>query len=107
MAIVRGRIMTSRGRGLGSVRVSHEDNVMAGFTMSRADGHFDFAFNARSGKVALTFGKSPLIFQTKTFRIRSNEVQRTGAKFNRLTKILTKIVKKSPSKRSNRKFKKS
>ena len=74
MAIVRGRIVTSRGRGFGSVRVSHEDNVMAGFAMSRHDGHFDFVFNAKAAKVALTFGKSPLIFQTRTFRIRPKEV---------------------------------
>ena len=56
------------------MRVSHEDNLMAGFTLTRADGHFDFVINVKSGKVSLTFGKSPLVFQTKTFLMRKNEV---------------------------------
>jgi hypothetical protein len=75
VAVVRGRIVTSRGRGLSGVRISDEDDLESGFTMSRADGTFDFVVNADgTARVALKFGKSPFPFQTKSFGITPNRV---------------------------------
>lgn len=46
ICVVRGRVVTGRGRGLGGVRVSHASDLSAGFTLSRMpDGGFDLALS--------------------------------------------------------------
>ena len=73
--MIRGKVVTSRGRGLPGVRISHLTDIDSGFTMSRTDGHFDFLVNSGNKSVSLKFGKAPFPFQTRTFEVTQNEVQ--------------------------------
>ena len=57
-AVLRGRVVTTSGRGLVGVRVTHADIHTEGYTMTQEDGWFDFMVNG-GGAVTLTFGKSP------------------------------------------------
>ena len=72
-AVLRGRVVTTSGRGLVGVRVTHADIHTEGYTMTQEDGWFDFMVNG-GGAVTLTFGKSPFPPQVKTLFVSWNEV---------------------------------
>ena len=72
-AVLRGRVVTSSGRGLVGVRVTHADIHTEGYTMTQEDGWFDFMVNG-GGAVTLTFGKSPFPAQIRTLFVPWNEV---------------------------------
>lgn len=80
---MRGRIIgLSNGQPLVGVRVSHEDHLEEGFTLSRPDGTFDYVCNCK-GQVNLKFGRSPFPFVQKAFQAFLNEVQKMGEIFER------------------------
>ena len=66
-------MVTTSGRGLVGVRVTHADIHTEGYTMTQEDGWFDFMVNG-GGAVTLTFGKSPFPPQVKTLFVSWNEV---------------------------------
>ena len=72
-AVLRGRVVTTSGRGLVGVRVTHADIHTEGYTMTQEDGWFDFMVNG-GGAVTLTFGKSPFPPQVRTLFVPWNEV---------------------------------
>ena len=49
-AVLRGRVVTTSGRGLTGVRVTHADIHTEGYTMTQEDGWFDFMVNGGGGK---------------------------------------------------------
>ena len=72
-AVLRGRVVTTSGRGLTGVRVTHADIHTEGYTMTQEDGWFDFMVNG-GGAVTLTFGKSPFPAQIRSLFVPWNEV---------------------------------
>ena len=70
--VVRGRVVTSIGRGLMGVRVS-TSTPMEGFTLTREDGWFDLLVNG-GGAITLQFGRSPFRPQTYIINVPWNEV---------------------------------
>ena len=71
--MIRGRVITTSGRGLVGVRVTHADIHTEGYTMTQEDGWFDFMVNG-GGAVTLTFGKSPFPPRIRTLFVPWNEV---------------------------------
>ena len=71
--MIRGRVLTTTGRGLVGVRVTHSDLHNEGYTMTQEDGWFDFMVNG-GGAVTLKFGKSPFPPQVRTLFAPWNEV---------------------------------
>ena len=72
--VVRGRVVTARGRGLPGVGITFPKTSELGFTLSRTDGEFDFLLNAEHDLVVLHFGRSPYSLQEVKFRVRRGEV---------------------------------
>ncbi|CAH1394248.1 unnamed protein product [Nezara viridula] len=70
--VVRGRVVTSIGRGLMGVRVS-TSTPMEGFTLTREDGWFDLLVNG-GGAITLQFGRSPFRLQSYIVNVPWNEV---------------------------------
>ena len=57
------------------VRVSRENYLEEGFTLTRPDGVFDFVCNCNTSTfVRLKFGRSPFPFVEKPFSVFSNKV---------------------------------
>lgn len=73
VAVIRGRVMTSSGRGLAGVRISHENQLIEGYTMTQEDGWFDFMVNG-GGAATLRFGKNPFPPTSRSFFVPWNEV---------------------------------
>ena len=66
--------MTQSGRGLVGVRVTHENLHTEGYTMTQADGWFDFMVNG-GGAVSIKFGKTPFPPQSRALFVPWNEVR--------------------------------
>ena len=98
-AVIRGRVVTSSGRGLVGVRVTHSEQHGEGYdfkyykiillslflnnfiyiryTMTQSDGWFDFMVNG-GGAVGIQFGKSPFRPKEKNVFVPWNEVRDKG-----------------------------
>ena len=98
-AVIRGRVVTSSGRGLVGVRVTHSEQhgegydfkyykiillslflhnfVYIRYTMTQSDGWFDFMVNG-GGAVGIQFGKSPFRPKEKNVFVPWNEVRGKG-----------------------------
>ena len=64
------------------VRVSHENHLEEGFTLTRPNGLFDFVCNCNSSiSVKLKFGRSPFPFVEKSFYAFSNMVSEKVSTF--------------------------
>ena len=95
--MIRGRVVTSSGRGLVGVRVTHSEqhgegydfiryyiiiNILYNFiylryTMTQSDGWFDFMVNG-GGAVGIQFGKSPFRPKETNVFVPWNEVRDKG-----------------------------
>jgi len=73
VAVIRGQVVTSSGRGLVGVRITRAEMLSEGYTMTREDGWFDFMVNG-GGAVTLKFGKSPFPPRIETLFAPWNEV---------------------------------
>jgi len=73
VAVIRGQVVTSSGRGLVGVRITRSDRLSEGYTMTREDGWFDFMVNG-GGAVTLQFGKNPFPPKIETLFAPWNEV---------------------------------
>ncbi|KAF0298673.1 Teneurin-m [Amphibalanus amphitrite] len=71
-AVLRGRVTTEAGYGVPGVRVS-SDNAAEGFTLTRADGWFDFLANG-GGAVKLWFRRSPFAPAERVLHVPWNEI---------------------------------
>ncbi|XP_040569424.1 teneurin-m [Lepeophtheirus salmonis] len=79
ISVIRGRIVTKKtGSGLPGVRISRENSLGEGFTLSRKDGHFDFVTNGGNLAV-LKFGKSPFPFVSRRVYIPSHQILDIGS----------------------------
>ena len=75
VCVIRGKVVTSKMDPLIGVRVSHENHLEEGFTLTRPNGLFDFVCNCNSSiSVKLKFGRSPFPFVEKSFYAFSNMV---------------------------------
>ncbi len=66
--------MTEYGSPIVGTRISRENRLQEGFTLSRENGNFDFVDSCESSNVELLFGKSPFVFIEKIFRVVPNTV---------------------------------
>ena len=68
-AVLRGRVVTTSGRGLTGVRVTHADIHTEGYTMTQEDGWFDFMVNGGRScyidiwKISIS-GTNPISFRS-------------------------------------------
>ena len=80
ICLLRGRVLLSNGEGLIGVRVSQDDHVEEGFTLTRRNGYFDFVCSCNSSSVLkLKFGRSPFPYIEKTFFALPNQITYVGS----------------------------
>ena len=80
ICLLRGRVLLSNGEGLIGVRVSQDDHVHEGFTLTRRNGYFDFVCSCNSSSVLkLKFGRSPFPYIERYFFALPNQITYVGS----------------------------
>jgi hypothetical protein len=74
VCLLRGKVISKSGQPLIGVRVSHEEHLEEGFTLTRSDGMFDFVCSCSSTLVKLKFGKSPFPYIEEAYTLIPNRV---------------------------------
>lgn len=79
ICLLRGRVVLANGQGLIGVRISQDDHVEEGFTLTRHNGYFDFVCSCNSSSVLkLKFGRSPFPYVEKVFFALPNQITHIG-----------------------------